>query len=518
MFAGRDFDPGQVLARRENERRHNRNRTAIATELPLPWQQQALCQDLGLSIIVDAMSSDDPFLHDAAQVGVLSSLADIDPIKYRQEILADCLDNPEIVRAIYRVAIEAIEGERSNYWSAFGRYPTGILHHAVEVMHLFAGKLRSLRSIAEQYSSRFRSAGMSRFLAMLECELEETYLVEMEEHLSRLKFRRGILISARLGRGNKARDFVLRKLPDDTRSWILRHLFDERSEGYTFRLHPRDEAGARALAALSDRGVDLAANAVAQSADHLLGFFQMLRTELAFYVGCLNLRERLAELDEPICLPAPLPLGARMLSAAGLYDPSLALSMGQKVVGNDFQAERNDLVIITGANTGGKSTFLRSVGAAQLMMQAGMFVPAAKFSAELCAGVYTHYRREEDATMESGKWDEELERMSEIVDQITPDSMLLLNKSFASTNEREGSEIASQIVSALLDRRIKVLFVTHLYHFARSQFTQPVASASFLRAERRPDGTRPFRLVSGEPLQTSYGEDLYRAIFSGSNS
>jgi len=97
---------------------------------------------------------------------------------------------------------------------------------------------------------------------------------------------------------------------------------------------------------------------------------------------------------------------------------------------------------------------------------------------------------------------------------LKPNSMLLLNESFASTNEREGSEIASHIVGALLNRRVKVFYVTYLYHFAHSFFVRRSDRAIFLRAERRLDGTRPFKLVEGEPLQTSYGEDLYRTIFS----
>jgi DNA mismatch repair ATPase MutS len=241
----------------------------------------------------------------------------------------------------------------------------------------------------------------------------------------------------------------------------------------------------------------------------------MLRTELAFYVGCLNLRERLAQLSEPICLPVPYLVGQRRLSFTGLYDAALALSMRRRVVANDLEDGCRELVIVTGANTGGKSTFLRSIGLSQLMMQAGMFVPAENFAAAICEGVYTHYRREEDSAMESGKWDEELGRMSDIVDRLTPNSLMLFNESFASTNEREGSEIAGQIVGALLDRRIRVFFVTHLYHFAHAFAEQRREGTTFLRAERRPDGTRPFKLVVAEPLETSYGEDLYRTIFAG---
>jgi DNA mismatch repair ATPase MutS len=120
------------------------------------------------------------------------------------------------------------------------------------------------------------------------------------------------------------------------------------------------------------------------------------------------------------------------------------LSAGRRIVGNDLDAHGKDLIVITGANTGGKSTFLRSLGLAQLMMQAGMFVPAETFSAEICSGVFTHYKREEYVTMESGKLDEDLSRTSDIIGRLTPNAMVLFNESFAATNERKGSEIACQ--------------------------------------------------------------------------
>jgi DNA mismatch repair ATPase MutS len=515
MYADRDFDPPQLLIRREKELRHSRGSSDQSLDLQqvLPWNEEALRQDLGLDVLFNAMSQGDKFLFEVAEVAVLSSLIDLDAIRYRQHILADCLKNVQIVRDIYQIAIDTIEGERKNYWSFFTRYPTGILHRAVDVLQMFVRMLRRLRNIAEQHAARFESEGFSRLFAMLKNELSDEYFAAIERHLSRLKFRHGVLISAQLGKGNKGKTYVLRKPDEDSRSWLTR-LLAEKPPSYTFHLHPRDEAGARALSELSDRGVNLVANALAQSTDHILSFFQMLRTELAFYVGCMNLHAQLTQMEEPTCFPVPAPAGHQTLSFSSLSDVSLALSMKRKIVGNDLDADHTDLVVITGANTGGKSTFLRSVGLSQLMMQAGMFVCAEAFSSEVCEGLYTHYKREEDATMESGKWDEELGRMSEIVDRIKSNSILLLNESFASTNEREGSEIAGQIVGALLDRHVKVFFVTHLYHFAHSFFVQQSDRTIFLRAERRADGTRPYKLIEGEPLQTSYGEDLYRAIFS----
>ena len=151
-------------------------------------------------------------------------------------------------------------------------------------------------------------------------------------------------------------------------------------------------------------------------------------------------------------------------------------------------------------------------------MQCGMFVPAETFRANVCNGLFTHFKREEDITMESGKLDEELKRTSLIVDRLTLNSMVLFNESFAATNEREGSEIARQITTGLVEKGIKVFFVTHQYEFAHGLYDKKMANALFLRADRESDGTRTYKLSAGEPLQTSYGEDLYKRIFVNEKS
>ena len=146
-----------------------------------------------------------------------------------------------------------------------------------------------------------------------------------------------------------------------------------------------------------------------------------------------------------------------------------------------------------------------------------MFVGAASFTAERCRGVYTHFKREEDASMVMGKLDEELARLSAIVDAIGPGALLLLNESFAATNEREGSEIARQVVTTLAATGVRILFVTHLFDFANRLAGEQRSDTLFLRAERRPDGTRSFRISPGVPLETSYGPDLYGEIFDVEN-
>ncbi len=476
----------------------------------LPANEQDLAKDLELSTLLLAMADGDQFLFDVARAGIHSGLTSPDRIGYRQGVLADCIAHPGVVRDMYGVAVTALAEERKILGWIFRDSPESILHRSRQAMELFVRALHLLRDIADAHAAGFRSDGFTRFFTMIAAELNDDYFADMEAHLAELSFRRGTLISARLGRGVKGVGYVLRRQPEA--SWRDR-LPGMNRNGYSFTIPERDENGFRALSDLISRGSNDTANAVAQAVDHIRGFFGMLRAELGFYVGCLNLRDRLTAKGEPVCFPDPAGLRTGRLSARGLYDACLSLNLEARAVGNDVTADGRTLIMVTGANQGGKSTFLRSVGLAQLMMQAGMFVAAESFAGSVSAGVFTHFKREEDAAMEKGKLDEELERMSEIADRISPGALLLCNESFASTNEREGSEIARQIIRALTEAGIRVVFVTHLYDLAHGCYARNTGEALFLRAERQPDGTRTFRLSDGEPLPTSYGEDLYRQVF-----
>jgi hypothetical protein len=490
MYRGRDFDMAQE---------------------PPPYAD-ALVQDLELTTLFAAMARDDKGLTDVVRKAVLASSTDMGTILYRQEILRDCLSREDVIREIYVLAVETIEFERKNYLGSFLRSPGLVLHRSVQVLEMFVGQLQRLRAIADRQISMFRSEGFRTLFGMLQRELDDAYFAKIQHHLRQLKFNHGVLLSAQLGVGNRGIEYVLRKENPPEGNWMTR-LLAAGPPSYTFTLHPRDEGGFRALGELRDRGINIVGNAMAQSTEHILSFFQMLRTELAFYIGCLNLQGQLAAHGAPVCFPQPVASSERKHTATGLYDVCLALTMQRDVVGNELAGDGKELVIITGANQGGKSTFLRAIGLAKVMMQCGMFVPASAFRANLCERVLTHYKREEDTEMKSGKFDEELARMSGIVDQIVPNSLMLFNESFASTNEREGSEIARQIVTALLERRVKVVFVTHQYEFAHSFQGGSFPGVLFLRARRQADGSRPFKLTEGEPLRTSYGEDLYRDIF-----
>lgn len=480
----------------------------------LPWRLSILTEeDLELGRLYDAMAAGDPFLLETAKKVVPWSVSEPEVIRYRQQVLADCLANRGVVQKMYDIA-SAVEGIELRHKVFLGGLSSGdpalMLRRSVRILELLVTTFRGLRGLADASAGRFRSAGFGQFFAMLAELMPDDYLDRFEEYLAELNLPRGVLLSARLGLGNRGEHHELHQPPQRNR-WG-RPLGGSR-DGYGFVVDKEDMAGEQALDKLAGQAVNDVASVVTQAAEHFQTFFGRLRLELAFYLGCLNLHDALTKRSVPLCVPVPAPIGTVKFDTRGLRDVALCLTTTRKITGNDVDADGKNLIVITGANEGGKSTFLRSVGVAQLMMQAGMFVAAAAFSANVRDGVFTHFKREEDASLRHGKLEEELARLSAMVEHMGPGSLLLCNESFASTNELEGSQIARGIVHAMVESGVRVFFVTHLYDLADSLYARQDPTDLFLRAERRTDGSRTFRLTAGRPEATSYGEDSFRRIF-----
>ncbi|MDR7515993.1 MAG: DNA mismatch repair protein MutS [Armatimonadota bacterium] len=522
LYPNKDFDwrwAQLAAAERANRRAGIRSR-----QLPdfdpcadLPPNAEDLQRDLDLTPLFSAMAQDDDWIFEVSRRVLLEAVhGDLEIVRYRQAVLQDCLEQPDVVRQLYNLAVEVTEGRRGHYLGVLSRYPDWVLRDAHETLSDLLRPLRTLHQLVTQYAPCFRAEGWHQFFTTIQGNLSAEYLTEVEGHLHELEFLHGVLLSAELGPAHKGTRYRLHRIPKLRRGlWDWwRDLFGAKPSVYRFELSPRDEAGAQALGELRSRAIASAAEALGQAASHVRDFFAMLRAELAFYIGCLNLHSALTRQGYHICFPQPAPVSERRLSFHGLYDASLALTIDRPVIPNDLHADGKMLLMITGPNSGGKTTFLRSLGVAQLLMQAGALVPARSFTAALCAGLFTHFRRVEDIQLQSGKFDEELARMSGIVDHLRSDSLLLCNESFSATNEREGSEIARQFIQAVTEIGVRVYFVTHFYELARSLYEKGLESARFLCAERLQDGRRTYRILEGEPLATAYGGDVYQRIFS----
>ena len=479
----------------------------------LPFNSETLINDLGLEIILKAMSNGDEFIYDISKVALLNTLTKKEEIFYRQDVLKDCLNNEQIIKDIYALTIKSIEKKHENLLGIFGRFPGSLLSSSVSLLDMYFDILKELREIADTHKKKFNSLGFERFFTMVEDELSDEYIKNVKEHLKELRFKKGVLISAKLGYANEGIDYTLRRDKFASKNWLGK-VFGKKSKEYSYTLHPRDDAGANILRNIRDEALYDVAISLSRSAKHVDNFFILLRKELAFYLGCINLYKTLTDNKCQTTFPIIADKKELKLSLKGVYDISLALILEKEIVSNDLEADKKELIIITGANQGGKTTFLRSIGISYLMMQSGIFVPAGCFEASLSSGIFTHFKKEEDKTLKSGKFDEELLRMSQIIDHIRPNALILFNESFASTNEFEGSQIAKDIVLALLKKDIRVFFVTHMFELSNYFYQKKMDNVLFLRANRKDDGKRDFKILPAPPLQTSFAKDVYRKVMN----
>lgn len=491
-------------------RRGERGRTILAAKPPSNAAE--LVQDLQLDPLFAAMSAGEELPDRVARTLVLSGLSDPDVVVFRQQVLRDCLEHPRLVADLYRLAGDAIDEQKKVYRSVLRERSESRLNSAAHLLDLLLARLRALRQLCAQATSddtaaEFASPGLVRFFEQVRDELDDAYLDEVAAQVEGLSFRGGLLASGELGEGNQGSGYLLRTPDPRRRGFFRRAPLDGKT--YSFSLEPRDDASANALTDLRDMVLRSLSRAANEAVDHVLAFFETLQHELAFYLGCIRLHSALDERGCPTTMPVAGARCSTPYSAEGLVDPCLMLHWGADAVGNGLDAHGKHLVVITGANGGGKSTLLRAVGIATLMARCGMFAAADAFSAPLFGNVFTHFRREEDQTMAKGKFDEELSRMSRIAEQITGGDLLLCNESFSATNEREGSQIAMEVFSAMADCGVRVVIVTHMFDLADTIRDKRGDKALFLQAERGANGLRTFRIRPGFPEESSHAVDLF---------
>lgn len=468
-------------------------------------------RDLELDYLWEAMGGGDAFLRAVARAALLHPVGEPEVVRYRQEALVDVVRNHDAVEGLYAIAVDALSIERGILMMPVRGHPEMALSRAVRMLTALADRLERLRVTCASLESSFSSRAFRGLFETVRSQLDDAYLARLRAQLKELQFPLGMLMSARVGAGGQVTGQVLRRGKRENRG-----IFDRtplKRPLYSFSIPERDEAGFNALGDLRARSVVDVSDAASRSVDHVTGFFRMLRAELGFYLGAHALQVALESIGAAVCLPA---VGdGPACRATGLYDPCLALRSGRAPVANDLEVADGRLLIVTGANHGGKSTFLRAIGVAQLMAQAGMFAPALAFATPVSGRVLTHWAREEDEGLRHGKLDEELDRMSRLIDAVEPGDLLLCNESFASTNEAEGSQIAFDVTAALVRAGVRVRFVTHMYDFAHA-VREAEPDARFVRAPRNADGTRSYVIEPGPPLPTSFGVDLYDRVFGTS--
>lgn len=246
------------------------------------------------------------------------------------------------------------------------------------------------------------------------------------------------------------------------------------------------------------------------------------------------LQEVLLDLETDIeNLNYRLDIDIKQFEASGVYDLSFALYMAAKegfspdsIVKNEVQmnSSKGQIFIVTGPNQGGKTTYLRAVGITQLFAQAGILVPTERAVISPVDRIYTHFSSVENTGTDRGRLEEEMILLNQIMQAVSGDSLLLMNESFSSTNSREGTIIAEEILRALSLIGTRVIFVTHLYELAKridsiNSITNGITKlvslvAGIERSTSSETGNpkksikRTYIVAPGEPLPTGYADDI----------
>lgn len=277
------------------------------------------------------------------------------------------------------------------------------------------------------------------------------------------------------------------------------------------RLHPEPFAALEAFAQQHDTYVD-----------HGVERFER---EMAFYLSYLAYVDRFEAAGLPFCLP-DVSAADKRIDVQGAYDLALAdalLDAEEPVVLNDVRLDHGERVlVITGANQGGKSTYARMVGQLHHLAALGCPVPARRARLFSFRELLTHFDRPEDPSLLQGKLHDELMRLHALLGHATSGSVVILNEAFSSTSSDDALALGRATLERLLDLDALAVYVTFVDEL--SSFDARVASIAtmidsddpsrrtFELVRRRADG-RAHALAIARTYGLTY-EDLRRRLVS----
>lgn len=484
------------------------------------FSQRDIIKDLNLDILFRTMAREDTLIYEKVHKIVMLPLQTPEEILYRQKILQDFIEHTDVLNEMYdyatrqhkalRIYKEEMQKNRTR-----STKKTGEIIETVKYLTQGQEELIRLRTLLSRNIDMLNSEGLK---ALYE-RLKALPLGDILDRLHDMDFYTTggeLHYTFQFGGGLKIENAIFNYCETNpnrrkkNNQSTFQNLYLKYVKKNTLFID-NDEVLQQDINHLTEFTALQMIKVFRPYISKMMSFFDHFIDEISFYMGAVKFIRRMKELNIPLTTPIPLPAGSNT-EYKDLYELSMAIYTHNKPVGNDIAFQGNILTLVTGANQGGKSTFLRSYGIAQVMMQCGLPAPAWKFSAPVYKQIFTHFTRREDEQLNSGRLREELQRMNSMINAAGPNCLFLLNESFASTTEKEGSRIADGILRAFYEKKITTIMVTHLYQLAKKLYDEKLDGISFLVAERKEDGEKTFRMLPGEPSHTSYGTDLFKLL------
>ena len=244
-------------------------------------------------------------------------------------------------------------------------------------------------------------------------------------------------------------------------------------------------------------------------------FLIRLMPEIEFVTKATELLLKLKAKGCPLCHPEIRPIADKAFSAKGLCNPIVSMKLDGPVIPNDFSFDKDGMIyVITGPNRGGKSVITCAVGIAFVMAQLGLPVCAEECIISPCDEVFTHFPTGSEDTIDKGRLGEECSRLSVIFEEVTEDSLVLLDEALSSTGSYEGAYIASEVLQGFSMVGCRGIFTTHLHDLAAS--VDRINDACLPKGGVKIDnlvaaiqeGSRSFKIRRAKPDGKSYARDI----------
>ena len=191
----------------------------------------------------------------------------------------------------------------------------------------------------------------------------------------------------------------------------------------------------------------------------------------------------------------------------------------EKVIGNGEFVSNNttcnqtdkELLLITGPNMAGKSTYMRQVALITLMAQIGSFVPAAEADISICDKIFTRIGASDDLAGGKSTFMVEMWEVSNILKNATSKSLVLLDEVGRGTSTYDGLSIAWSVIEYITknkDLRCKTLFATHYHELVKLEGILPGVKNYSVAVKKTKDSVVFLRKIIEGGADESYGIEV----------